>query len=264
MVIFAVAVNIKNSPHPENELIYVEGGAFMMGNENGYEDEKPVHKVEVSSFYMDKYEVTAGEFEKFINATGYKTDAEKGGWSYVRNSSGWKGKERVNWRCGADGKPRSESGKDHPVIHVSWNDASAYAKWSNKRLPTEAEWEYAARGGNKSRGYKYSGSDEIEKVAWYEKNSGNKTHRVGTKEPNELGIHDMTGNVWEWCSDWYDYYYYSRSKEKNPAGPKSGEYCVLRGGSWNDYDCRAAYRYLELPDGGFDNIGFRCAMDYLS
>ncbi|MEI7813001.1 MAG: SUMF1/EgtB/PvdO family nonheme iron enzyme, partial [Ignavibacteria bacterium] len=116
----------------------------MMGSDNGDKDEKPVHRVEVSSFYMDKYEVTVGGFEKFINAAGYKTDAEKEGWSYVWTGSEFKAESGVNWRCGADGKPRSSGKKDYPVIHVSRNDAVAYAKWSNKRLPTE----FALKGQN--------------------------------------------------------------------------------------------------------------------
>ncbi|MEI7812410.1 MAG: formylglycine-generating enzyme family protein [Ignavibacteria bacterium] len=242
-------------------MVYVEGGEFMMGDENGETNEKPVHRVELRSFYIDKYEVTVGEFEEFINATGYKTNAEKDGWSVVWDNSGLRKKNEVDWRCGADGNPKNDNEKDHPAIYVSWDDALAYAKWIGKRLPTEAEWEYAARGGNKSEGYKYSGSNNIDTVGWYGRNSGNRTHKVGAKEPNELGLYDMSGNVWEWCDDWYDEDYYSKSEEKNPAGPKSGEYCVLRGGSWNDYDCRATSRSKLNPDYWYYFIGFRCVRD---
>jgi len=162
-----------------DNMVYVEGGTFMMGSNEGENDEKPVHEVTVNSFYISKYEITVEEFEKFINATGYKTDAEKEGWSYVYNGSSWKKKNGVDWRCGVGGDRRSEGEKKHPVIHVSWNDASAYAKWAGGRLPTEAEWEYAARGGNKGKGYKYSGSDNIDEVAWYYNNSNGQTQKVG-------------------------------------------------------------------------------------
>jgi formylglycine-generating enzyme required for sulfatase activity len=148
---------------------------------------------------------------------------------------------------------------------VSWNDVREFIKKLNQktngnfRLPTEAEWEYAARGGNKSRGYKYAGSNNIDEVAWYWENSGNKTHPVGTKQANELGLYDMSGNVGEWCSDWYDGYYYSDSLQRNPQGPLSGSARVIRGGSWyNDARiCQVAYRFNNSPDGSNGDLGFR-------
>ena len=250
---------VQGSDVPEN-LVYVEGGEFMMCIESGGSDEKPVHKVVVKSFYIDKYEVTVAEFEKFVNAINYKTDAEKEGYSWVYTGSSWEKKNGVNWRCGVDGSIRSSGTKDNPVIHVSWNDAVAYAQWAKKRLPTEAEWEYAARGGNKSRGYTYSGSNTIGDVAWYGENSRNTTRPVGTKEPNELGIYDMSGNVWEWCSDWYSDTYNSSSPLTNPTGPSSGTYRFMRGGSWyfNDIHCRVAGRNRSRPTNGYNDDGFRC------
>jgi serine/threonine protein kinase len=247
----------------QENMVYVEGGTFNMGSNDGEKDEKPVHSVTVNSFYISKYEVTVAEFEKFVNATGYKTDAEKEGWSYVWTGSEWEKRNGVDWRCGVSGEKRSNSEKKHPVIHVSWNDATAYAKWTGGRLPTEAEWEYAAKGGNKSKGYKYAGSDDIDEVAWYSENSDGKTHPVGTKKPNELGIYDMAGNVWEFCQDWYDKNYYKNSPSKNPKGLSSGTYRVLRGSSWgyNVANSRLSDRDRSNPNSRGNDVGFRLAQD---
>ena len=149
--------------------------------------------------------------------------------------------------------------------NVSWNDIQEFITKLNAqtgkkfRLPTEAEWEYAARGGNQSKGYKYSGSNSISDVAWYDDNSGDKTHPVGQKTPNELGIYDMSGNVWEWCQDWYGDY--SSSSQTNPTGPSSGSYRVLRGGSWNNgaRNCRVSNRGSYNPDSRSYRSGFRLA-----
>lgn len=216
------------------DMVYVEGGTFTMGatSEQGSEaenDEKPAHRVTVSDFYIGKYEVTQAQWKAVMGS----------------NPSNWKG-------------------NDLPVEQVSWNDIQEFLRKLNAqttgyrfRLPTEAEWEYAARGGNKSRGYKYSGGNDIGSVAWYYGNSGSKTHPVEQKTPNELGLYDMSGNVWEWCQDWYGPY--DSSSQTDPTGPSTGSYRVLRGGSWDIYarDCRVAIRAGYSPVSRINDCGLR-------
>ena len=166
-------------------------------------------------------------------------------------------------------KPSYFKGSQKPVEQVSWHDCKEFITKLNKltgknfRLPTEAEWEYAARGGNKSKGYKYSGSNTIGNVAWYDDNSGEATHNVKTKSPNELGIYDMSGNVWEWCEDWYGDY--SSGSQTNPAGPSSGSNRVFRGGNWDRYAefCRVSLRLSIFPDYRDVLLGLRlCLSQY--
>ena len=223
---------------PEIEMVYVKGGTFTMGatpeqGNDALDDEKPAHKVTLDSYYIGKYEVT-----------------------------------QKLWKAVMGNNPSAFKGENLPVTNVSWNDVQEFLSKLNKmtgknyRLPMEAEWEYAARGGNRSVGYKYSGdgSHRIGNIAWYGGNSSNRTHEVGTMSPNELGIYDMSGNVLEWCQDWYGSY--SSSSQRNPKGPNSGSYRVLRGGSWNSYtpeECRVSRRNYSL---GYGNryIGFRLAL----
>jgi formylglycine-generating enzyme required for sulfatase activity len=259
------------------EMVRVQGGTFTMGctSEQGsdcYDDEKPAHRVTLSDYYIGETEVTVGLFRKFIEATNYKTDADQQGYSWIwTNKSGewqWEKASGINWRYNTQNVVRNAGEDNHPVIHVSWNDAVAFCKWLSKetgrsfRLPTEAEWEYAARGGNKSQGYKYSGSNTMDDVGWYgntgsDSNADGTTHAVGTKHANELGIYDMSGNVWEWCSDWYGNY--SSSSQTNPTGAVSGSDRVLRGGSWNGiaWSCRVSLRFNIYPDGRGYSIGLR-------
>jgi sulfatase modifying factor 1 len=208
-------------------MVFVAGGTFQMGS-NSQSDEKPIHTVTVSSFFMDKTEVTQAEYRKVMGKN-----------------------------------PSNFSGCDNcPVEQVSWKNANKYAKKVGKRLPTEAEWEYAARGGNKSKGYKYSGSNDLDAVGWYYNNSGRKTHPVAQKQPNELGLYDMSGNVWEWCSDWYSDSYYRSSPKNDPQGSNSGTGRVLRGGSWYDRGsgCRVANRSGLNPDHRSNDAGFRLVL----
>ncbi|MCF7913268.1 MAG: SUMF1/EgtB/PvdO family nonheme iron enzyme [Candidatus Cloacimonetes bacterium] len=261
--VVSIKVLLEEGTKPEivgygnGDMVFVAGGTFQMGSSDGEDDEKPVHSVTVSDFYIGKYEVTVAEFKEFIDATSYKTDAEKNGYSWIYDG-GWKKKNGVTWEDDVNGKERSRSDYSHPVIHVSWNDATSYCEWAGGRLPTEAEWEYAARGGNKSKGYKYSGSNDIGSVAWYSKNSDNKTHSAGGKQANELGIYDMSGNVWEWCWDWKGDY--SSSAQTNPKGSTSGSRRVGRGGSWDSgaSGCRVADRAYFSPGSGHA-LGFRIA-----
>jgi len=238
------------------EWINVNGGTFQMGIDDGGSDEQPIHTVTLSSFEITKYEVTNGQYCEFLNDIGCNSNGSHNGEQYIDMGSGYC---QINY---SGGQFVPESGKtDFPVIYVSWYGANAFAKWAGGRLPTEAEWEFAARGGNSSNGYTYSGSNAVGDVAWYYTNSGDQTHQVGTKADNELGTHDMSGNVWEWCNDWYDSDYYTSSPQNNPQGPANGTNRVLRGGSWN-YDahyCRVAKRSGNLPDHAYYYLGFRVA-----
>jgi formylglycine-generating enzyme required for sulfatase activity len=215
-------------------MVYVQGGTFTMGctSEQGNDcesDEKPTHQVTLSSFYINKYEVTQAL------------------WSAVMGSN-----------------PSRFKGCDQcPVEQVSWNAVQEFIRKLNAmtgrryRLPTEAEWEYAARGGRNSRGYKYSGSNNPGQVAWFRDNSSDKTHPVGQKQANELGLYDMSGNVYEWCSDWYGDY--SSQSQTDPKGPSSGSYLVYRGGSWTygSWDIRLSDRNSSLPEFSYGSLGFR-------
>lgn len=235
------------------EMVFVEGGTFTMGctGEQGgdcEDDEKPAHEETLSTFYMGKYEVT-----------------------------------QKLWRAvmGSDLNRSYNSGcEDCPVERISWKDAHEFITKLNIltdrtfRLPTEAEWEYAARGGDQSKGYKYSGSNKIDEVAWYIDNyqkskHGNKgtTHPVGMKKPNELGLYDMSGNVWEWCSDWYTKEYIRNGKSVHPGWPFKGTHLffrrVLRGGSWggNPKGCRVSYIDYDIENHRDEYGGFRLALD---
>ena len=222
----------------EPQMVFVQGGTFLMGSNDEF-NEWPAHNVAVKDFYIDKYEVTVGEFRKFISATGYVTSAQTQGWSYVWDGTKTINQRGVTWEYDAFGFKRNADQENRPVIYVSYIDAMAYCNWLSSttkkkyRLPTEAEWEYAARGGNKAVGKcNYSGSNVIDEVAWYKNNGNGQTHPVGEKKPNQMGIFDMSGNVAEWCADWYSEKYYSKKISDNPQGPESGVTRSVRGGSW--------------------------------
>ncbi len=237
------------------EMVYVEGGTFQMGSNDSeaYDNEKPVHTVTVNDFYIGKYEITNIQYCEFLNAEGNQTEGVDT-WLDISD-------EDCQIEIRNDVFYPKNGKDDYPVIEVTWYGAKRFCEWAGGRLPTEAEWEYAARGGNESENYKYSGSNNIDEVAWYGNNSNDETHNVGTKTPNELGIYDMSGNVWEWCSDWYGSNYYSNSPTENPTGTTSSSYRVLRGGSWNSNAerCRPANRSRSTPDNSYNYLGFRFA-----
>lgn len=247
----------KAAPIDLNRYVLVEGGSFKMGTDKPVEKhESPVHEVKVNSFYLGKTEVTFDEYDAYCKATG-KDLAPSGDWG------------RGNT----------------PVFMVSWFDAVVYCNWlSDKeklskyykidgtavtaldtakgyRLPTEAEWEYAARGGNKAKGSYFAGGNEINEVGWFIDNAGSKTHPVAAKKPNELGLFDMTGNVWEWVWDYYDENYYAHSPAVNPQGPNTGSYRVMRGGAWFNYGnySQVTTRQNHAPGFRQNSVGFRVA-----
>lgn len=256
-------------------FVLVEGGSFQMGNINGDSDEKPVRTVTLDDFYMSKTEVTVGEFKRFVDATKYRTEAETSGGGWVR-IGGFTMRSDAYWN-----NPYVTQTDNHPVVLISWSDAIKYCNWLSEqegltlaytingttvvwnreangyRLPSEAEWEFAARGGNLSEDLLYSGSNNIDEVAWYDDNS-NGTHIVGMKQPNPLGLYDMSGNVWEWCWDWYSYDYPSQA-ETNPKGASSGPYHVIRGSGWthSDHNARSTNRYTIHSPHRYFNTGFR-------
>jgi eukaryotic-like serine/threonine-protein kinase len=269
------------SPAPQvdgMELVYVPAGDFLMGSDDGdayaLSDEKPQHLVYLDAYWIDKTEVTNAMFDRFVEATGHETDAERDGGAWVYNECNWSNVSGANWRR-PEG-PGSDIGSrmDHPVVQVSWSDAEAYCRWAGRRLPTEAEWEKAARG---SDGRKYpwgEGPPAGDLLNFADVNLGcswadltqddghERTAPVGTYPAgaSPYGVLDMAGNVSEWVADWYGDYY-AVSPKDNPQGPATGTTRVVRGGSWDHYDdgVRAAYRNASTPDGRFDVIGFRCA-----
>ena len=250
-----------------DELIYVEGGSFVMGDTwgDGYSNEKPTHRVKLTyDFYVGKYLVTFEEYDRYCRETG-ATKPGDSGWGRGRRPvikvSWFDAIEYCNWLSEKEGLPIAYYG-DGSLLDENRRKTEDIVKVKGYRLLTEAEWEYAAKGGNKSMGYNYSGSSSPDSVAWYWDNSGGKTHEVGQKKCNELGLYDMSGNVYEWSSDWYDEGYYSKNPTTNPYNSTADSYRVIRGGSWyNNYatDSRVAYRDRESPADTFRNQGFRIA-----
>lgn len=267
------------------DMLRVKGGPFMLGDSIGDADERPLHRVLLSDFYLSKTETTLAQFREFVEATGYRTDAELGEGSYVWDSLGWHKSDGVDWRHNERGRLRPPEEKHYPVQHVSWYDAAHYCNWLSERagygkvylfgqdtlhdlsangyrLPTEAEWEYAAAGGKTNKEGKYAGDEPLHALAWYSGNAMKHPHPVGTKQANALGFHDLSGNVWEWCHDWYDMGYYARTRDaQDPAGPEKGDLRCLRGGAWNNSGkhCRIANRSSRYPDFRDGSVGFRVA-----
>jgi formylglycine-generating enzyme len=270
-------------------------GDFLMGSEDrlAYPDdgEGPVRRVRVTSFRIDVYAVTNAEFSRFVDDSGYVTEAERLGWSLVfagllpdelqpergvGRAPWWRQVEGADWRHPEGPAAGIEDRADHPVVHVTWNDAYAYATFNNKRLPTEAEWEYAARGG--LEGQPYPWGSELEPGGEHRMNvwqgsfpRGNTgadgffgTAPVDTYRPNGYGLYNLTGNTWEWCADWFSRAFHTRDRRTNPRGPQAGTHKLVRGGSYLSHAsyCRR-YRFSARsglpPDASSGDVGFRCA-----
>ncbi len=278
-------------------MVYLPAGDFLMGtgDQQGYpnDGEGPVRQVTVKPFYIDPYAVSNERFAAFVQATGYVTEAERVGWSFVfvgllppdflptravSAAPWWRQVYGADWRHPEGPHSHLRDRLDHPVIQVSWQDAQAYCQWAGLRLPTEAEWEYAARGGLEQQQYPWG--NEREPAGQHRMNvwQGRFPERntladgyLGTAPvtafpPNGYGLYNMTGNVWEWCSDWFSADYHLKGPRRSPKGPPFGTAKVMRGGS---YLCHASYcfryrvaaRSSNTPDSATGNLGFRCARD---
>jgi formylglycine-generating enzyme len=275
-------------------MVDLEGGSFLMGSEDRFaypgDGEGPVRRVTVSPFSIHAGAVTNHEFGEFVEETGFITDAERLGWSFVfagllpddfpptravASAQWWRQVEGASWSRPDGPQTDLESRADHPVVHVSWNDAEAYCAWAKKRLPTEAEWEYAARGGLEQKVFPWG--DELEPDGSHRMNvwqgvfpSENTvadgyygTCPAHAYPANAYGLHNMTGNVWEWCSDWYSHDFHTREKRTDPRGPGRGANRSTRGGSYLCHHSyclryRVAARNSMEPNSSTGNTGFRC------
>ncbi|MBI4468750.1 MAG: formylglycine-generating enzyme family protein [Acidobacteria bacterium] len=280
--LMGTASSLTHHSHPAALERTARGEARILdpAHKVGDDDERPVHRVTLSPFYIDATEVTNASFAHFIQATDYKTDAEKNGFSWIfrEGQKDWKAEDGADWRHPFGPESNIDDRMNQPVVNVSWNDALAFAAWAGKRLPTESEWEYAARGGVEGQIYPWGNelkpggrpvanfwqgtwpSDNRREDGYYY------TAPVASFTPNGFGLYDMVGNAWEWTADWYSEDYYKRSPPKDPMGPSSGEMRVARGGSWfcSPNYCgayRIGFRGKSPPDSSFNNVGFRCAKD---
>ncbi len=257
-------------------MVRIAGGSFHMGTDQGFPYEGPVHEVRLQPFAIDRHEVTVGEFARFVEATGYRTEAEGFGWSgaFDAQRGEWTKVDGASWR--EPEGPGRRAQEREPVTQVSWNDAVAFCRWRGGRLPTEAEFELAARGGLEGRAYGWG--DELLAEGRHHTNVYQGSFPLGDEgedgfvsrapvesfPPNGLGLYDMTGNVWEWTADWYDPGYYAESPRDDPRGPATGEARSIRGGSFlcSENYCtgyRVAARSQATPDSGLNSLGFRCA-----
>ena len=285
-------------PRSTRGQVSLPGGEFAMGDAvgEGYpaDGETPVHTVRLAPFHIDATAVTNARFAAFVKATGHVTDAERYGSSAVfhlvvdagpadvlgsaAGTPWWINVRGAHWRRPEGTQSDITTRQNHPAVHISWNDATAYARWAGKRLPTEAEWEYAARGGLAGR--RYAWGDELTPGGRWRCNiwQGRFPHvntaedghvttaPVKTYRPNGFGLWNTAGNVWEWCSDWFSPTYYTQSPEADPRGPAAGTARVLRGGSYLCHDSycnryRVAARSSNTPESSSGNLGFRCAND---
>lgn len=291
--------DISTGQFNREDMVFIEVQTFLMGTDDkeGFKEdgEGPVRKVTVGGFYMDKTAVTNRQFAAFMDDADYITEAEQFGWSYVfqyflparlkkadlpspNDTPWWKAVEGAYWKHPEGPNSSIEDRMDHPVVHVSWNDAMTYCKWAGKRLPTEAEWELAARGGLSQKRFPWG--DELTPGGEHRCNiwqgdfpdhnttedSFAGTAPVRAFEPNGYGLYNVSGNVWEWCADWFSPFYPMMGFTDNPRGPQTGDAKVIRGGSYlchksycNRY--RVAARTANTPNSSTGNLGFRCAAD---
>jgi len=279
-------------------MLALEGGEFLMGSSDRFaypdDGEGPTRRVRLDPFEIAPYAVTNADFARFVDETGHVTDAERYGWSFVfagllpddfpptrgvAAAPWWRQVEHADWRRPEGPQSDLEGRLDHPVVHVSWNDATAYCDWAGARLPTEAEWEYAARGG--LEGMVFPWGDELEPGGqhrmnvWQGEFPGDNTLADGflgtcpvdAFAPNDYGLHNVTGNVWEWCADWFSRDFHTRDKRTNPQGPIRGTRRSTRGGSYLCHHSycrryRVAARNSIEPDSTTGNTGFRCVRRY--
>ncbi|MCC6180163.1 MAG: formylglycine-generating enzyme family protein [Chloroflexi bacterium] len=282
---------------PTSTLVSLPGGEFLMGTDDGegypVDGEGPIRTIRIDPFAIDAYTVTNARFAVFVEATGYVTEAEKFGWGFVfygflpdnfpptrgvAQTPWWRQVYGTDWRHPEGPQSSIADRPDHPVVQVSWNDARAYCRWAGLRLPTEAEWEYAARGGL-----------EQQRFPWGDELTPNGQHRMNVWQgafptqntaedgypgsapvdafpANGYGLYNMTGNVWEWAADWFHPTFHVTGPRRNPKGPRSGTHHVMRGGSFlchksYCYRYRVAARSANTPDSATGNLGFRCARD---
>jgi len=255
------------SPIDMMTLVCVPTGGFLMGSSSldslSEVYERPQHSVYLDSFWIDKTEVTNAMFAKFVDSTGHRTQAEIDGWSWEFDGQSWSQPAGTDWHHPLGSGSSLQGLDNHPVVRVSWNDAQAYCSWVERRLPTEAEWEKAARGENGNI-YPWGNSSPMPNMLNYNQNKGN-TKPVGTYPDgvSVFGAYDMSGNVWEWVIDWYQEYYYQDSIFENPVGPPNGDGRVMRGGSWftGEVGIRSAYREWGYQDGSYWSTGFRCVIN---
>ena len=278
-------------------MVRLDGGAFFLGSEDRWaypeDGEGPVRQVEILPFSIDPCAVSNADFSRFADETAHVTDAERFGWSFVfagflpddfpptegvATAPWWRKVERADWRHPEGPHSSIADRPDHPVVHVSWNDASAYCAWMGARLPTEAEWELAARGGLESKAYPWG--DELEPGGehrmnvWQgdfparnsEEDDFAGTAPVDSFPPNAYGLHNMTGNVWEWTADWFHPTFRQRDRRRDPMGPPNGTRRTQKGGSYLCHHSycrryRVAARQGSTPDSSTGNVGFRCAAD---
>ena len=278
-------------------MALLPGGSFLMGTDSreGYpaDGEGPVRKVRLAPFWIDAAAVSNARFAEFVAATGYVTEAERFGWSFVfsgllpddfppthgvASAPWWRQVHGADWRHPEGPRSAIADRPDHPVVHVSWTDAGAYCRWAGRRLPTEAEWEYAARGGLEQQRYpwgdKLTPDGRHRMNTWQGKfpslntveDGYSSTAPVDAFPPNGYGLYNMTGNVWEWCADWFSPTFHVKGPRDNPAGPPTGDHKVMRGGSYlchrsYCFRYRVAARSANTPDSSTGNLGFRCVRD---